>query len=81
MPYINQSAKERLIDPCQKPHTPGELNYLITRLLLEYLGSDITYSRLNELVGVLECCKAEFIERRLRPYERHKALVNGDVYS
>jgi hypothetical protein len=36
---------------------------------------------MNEIVGALECCKQEFIRRKLNPYEDKKIKENSDVYS
>ena len=37
-------------------------------------------SRINELVGVLECAKIELYRRIAAPYEDDKSRINGDVY-
>jgi hypothetical protein len=63
--------------------TPGELNYMITRLLIEYLPenkADISYTELNCVVGVLECAKQELYRRVVVPHENFKRGQNGDVY-
>lgn len=76
MPYIAQETREVMI----KPETPGELNYAITKLCVEYLGADVSYTRINEIVGVLECAKQEFYRRVAVPLEIEKCNMNGDVY-
>jgi len=67
----------------------GELNYVITRVILGYLKSHaphpqaacaFNYAGLNEIVGVLECVKQEFLRRVVAPYENGKIAENGDVY-
>jgi len=40
----------------------------------------LTYSLLNEVMGVLECCKQEFYRRPVADYENKKLDLNGDVY-
>ena len=40
----------------------------------------ISYSRINELIGVLECAKIELYRRIAAPYEDDKSRINGDVY-
>jgi hypothetical protein len=62
-----------------KIQTSGELNYVITRLLLDR-ASQPNYERLNSLMGVLECAKQEFYRRAVAPYENIKIKENGDVY-
>lgn len=74
MPYIEQSRRGAL------PKTPGELNFAITKMILDYLGSDPGYSIFNEVVGVLECTKLELYRHKIAPYEDKKKTENGDVY-
>ncbi len=85
MPYVHQSNRDKLdpaidalaalIDP---EHRAGELNYIVTRLMLALKG-EARYKDLNELVGMLECCKQEFYRRHIAPYEDTKITENGDV--
>lgn len=78
MPYIEQ--KDRL-GPTMIAETPGELNYLITTLINEYVSTKgKNYAILNEVVGVLECAKLELYRRVAAPYEDAKCDMNGDVY-
>ncbi|HEX2888072.1 DUF6899 family protein [Vineibacter terrae] len=80
MPYVNREARDRL-DAGGSPKTPGELNYKITRLVDEYLSrQELSYARLNEVVGVLECAKLELYRRVTAPYEDIKIAEDGDVY-
>jgi Domain of unknown function (DUF6899) len=60
----------------------GDLNYLITTILLKYLRcvKNYQYSDLNIIIGVLECVKQEFYRRVVTPYEEEKRRENGDVY-
>ena len=60
---------------------PGELNYAITELALFYLKrKGVSYTNMNEVIGVLECAKLEFYRRATAPYEDKKVEENGDVY-
>ena len=77
MPYIK---KERRLSASVCPTTAGELNYAITREILRYFPQDPGYDDYNEVIGVLECVKLEFVRRMLVPYEDQKILENGDVY-
>jgi hypothetical protein len=83
MPYISQRDRLRLLDQMEAPHSAGELNYCITRLIDGWLLQDnqLSYDRLNEAIGVLECAKLELYRRVAAPYEDTKILKNGDVYS
>ena len=80
MPYITQAQRD-LLDAGWLPDSPGELNYVITRTLMEYVRhKGIRYSTINETVGVLECAKLEFYRRVAAGYEDMKIEENGDVY-
>lgn len=79
MPYIREDDRER-IDCWGLPTDAGELNYLISSTIIEYLGDSVSYSKINEVVGVLECAKLELYRRLAAPYEDKKAAKNGDIY-
>jgi Domain of unknown function (DUF6899) len=81
MPYVTQADRKRL-DAGEQPRAAGELNYVITRILDEYIEAKggIRYAHLNEVVGVLECAKLELYRRLAAPYEDEKITENGDVY-
>jgi hypothetical protein len=83
MPYITERAKSDLEETGMNPKFfsgPGDLNYAITRLVLEYLPTTPHYADYNSVVGVLESAKLEFYARMVRPYEDKKIKENGDVY-
>ena len=80
MPYIKQSLR-RVADQYGDPAGPGELNYLITQLILKYVREKgVNYAVLNEAIGVLEAVKLEFYRRLVAQYEETKIIENGDVY-
>lgn len=84
MPYITQKARDRfdgIVEAFDRDHadTPGELNYIITQLLLT--KKPCSYSAFNELIGVLECVKLELYRRMAAPLEDRKCQENGDVYN
>lgn len=81
MPYVDE--KDRIPDDKRGyfARTPGKLNYAITRLCDLYLQDrGVSYDRLNEVIGALECAKLEFYRRIAAPYEDVKIEDNGDVY-
>jgi hypothetical protein len=84
MPYISQVTRDAILHGETSPATPGELNYLITEMVKIYLGynekKEPKYSDLNEVIGVLECCKLEFYRRIVADYEDERIEINGDVY-
>lgn len=86
MPYIEQAVKkvfDRVLNTIEteaNPASPGALNYLITKIVLLYLGDNPSYNDYNDITGVLECAKLEFYRRAISSYEDKKIKENGDVY-
>lgn len=80
MPYIDPKIRIE-INQGGQPQTAGELNYFITTKILNYLKMcGISYSSINEVIGVLECAKLELYRRSAAQYEDEKISENGDVY-
>jgi hypothetical protein len=93
MPYITTEKREALdasiestLDAMRQLEsddpqnsTAGCLNYIFTRLLVGTYSAP-RYDDINEMVGVLECCKLEIYRRLAAPYEDQKRFDNGDVY-
>ena len=80
MPYIVENAREQL-DDGGLPNSAGELNYVISSIIDEYLSEyGKNYTNINEVIGVLECAKLELYRRVAAPYEDEKIDQNGDVY-
>jgi len=82
-PYIKKEARATLDYfvnslPYGETLSWGELNYIITKILLK--TEPKSYADYNALIGVLECVKLEFYARAVRPYEDKKCEENGDVY-
>ena len=84
MPYIDERLREYweewLNGVPLGPASPGEINYIITKLLLDWLGQDPRYEDYNAVIGVLECIKLELYRRAVAPYEDKKCKDNGDVF-
>lgn len=86
MPYINQNFRTKLNSlqnlrfELAKLETDrmGALNYIITELIQDELFP-LQYRKINDLIGMLECCKLE-LYRRVAHYEDKKIKENGDVY-
>lgn len=57
----------------------GEVNYVVSKLIWELFDSAPSYHLGNDLIGALECVKAEFYRRRMSPYEDKKIAENGDI--
>lgn len=81
MPYIDMKSRKKLQNG-ESPSNPGELNYLISDLVDNYLISKggIRYANINEIIGVLECAKLELYRRIAAPYEDSKCIESGEVY-
>jgi hypothetical protein len=78
MPYIKPEDRKQLV--YRSPESAGELNYLITRLIVEYSRAIPSYQSINDVLGALEGAKLEFYRRIAAPYEDTKIQENGDVY-
>lgn len=78
MPYLKindrVSARAKIINS-------GQLNFRITELITQYIKENgLCYAKINDIIGALECAKAEFYRRVVGPYENQKIIENGDVY-
>jgi hypothetical protein len=88
MPYIRQKDRDHIDAKLEKlvVVTPGELNYAVTRLVLNYLKTQeqcagkLGYQDINDALGALEGAKLEFYRRYAARYEDCKKAENGDVY-
>ena len=80
MPYIKPTDRARFDITQLEPHTPGELNYIISEICAAYLSQKgLSYTHCNEIIGALECVKLEFYRRLTAPYEDEKITENGDI--
>ena len=88
MPYINRerrAALDPIIDGLTKrlnhlptPPTRGDLNYCVTRLVVEVLNKD-SYHSLSDCVSALRDAADEIQRRLLGPYEDTEIEKNGDL--
>lgn len=83
MPYISQIRRDEL-DPVQylyfRPTHAGELNYVISQLLIQYVKDrGLSYQTINDVEGVLAQAARRFDERVAVPYEDDKIRQNGDL--
>lgn len=81
MPYIKKERRIEMDKCFPAPETAGELNYVLTRAIQSYyivFGS--SYQTINDIIGAMENAKWEFQRRVVEPYEKAKALENGDIY-
>ena len=85
-PYIDPDDRRELHEwpakDVRPPQTSGELNYLISDLIDQYIiANNKSYDTINDVLGALEGAKLEFYRRAAAPYEDVKARLNGDVFS
>ena len=83
MPYVKLTSRTRLArkDGCNAPQDAGELNYKLAGLLDEYCENiGFKYQTANDIIGVLECLKHEFLRRFVDGYENLKRNENGEVF-
>jgi len=89
MPYINPPTRDRIdgdiklikdalsIDDI---NDAGSLNYIITSIIHRWIDCEgVSYQRLNDAIGVLECAKMELYRVVAAPYEDTKREINGSV--
>lgn len=80
MPYIKSETRNALAQ-FESPLTAGELNYLLTMYILDYLSDKgESYQTYCEIEGVLSHVSKELYRRRVSDYEDEKIKENGDVY-
>ena len=79
-PYIPYHIRLRLANKDAHPSNIGELNYSLTKQLLQWIGHNESYTKYNEVIGLLECMKMELYRKRVAKYEDIKEKANGKVY-
>lgn len=82
MPYVEKYDRDRLDFYITNIESCGELNYIFTKLIVEYVKyHGKSYQTCNDVVGALDNAKDEFRRRIQHPYEDYKIKSNGDVYT
>lgn len=72
MPYIKEEDRYALRD-YPEPENGGELNYMISMLISEFLETHgKNYANIAQVLGALEGAKFEFLRRVVGPYEDEK---------
>lgn len=86
MPYIQsqeRSALDNIVDDLVEQLSidgrAGDLNYVISNILVKSLFGIESYKLHNENIGVLESVKLEYYRRKVAPYEDKKINDNGDI--
>jgi hypothetical protein len=88
MPYIEEKERPpidlhlepiiNMIADCQL--SPGDLNYIITRIVIAEVAGNARYASYEAMLGRLEAVKLEWWRRVMVPYEDRKRDQNGDVF-
>ena len=91
MPYITEQNREQL-QPVLEPlidfifddklaSNPGPINYIITKICHAYIQGNgyYNYNGFNEMIGILDCVKAEFYRTVVAKYEDEKKKLNGNI--
>lgn len=86
MPYITREDREYFDDDIkallEDVTCEGDLNYIFTKLIHGRIQEEgKRYQVINNLIGMLECCKLELYRIIAAPYEDLKKLENGSVSS
>ena len=90
MPYIKQEDRQQyeflIADTVDKVMTldgknikVGDLNYLFSSIIWTLFDKNPCYKNASALRGVLADVDAEFLRRRVNPYEERKIAENGDI--
>jgi hypothetical protein len=87
MPYIpaeNREQYDELLEPLARRlvvngSSAGDLNYVVTVLLLTLWQNAPGYGNGSKLRGVLSDVNSEFYDQIMRPYEDRKLRENGPV--
>ena len=79
MPYVTQERRDALRTGFAE--TPGDLNYAVTCLIVDYVHTHgLSYQTINDVLGALDGAGREFYRRVAAPYEDAAIARNGDVY-
>jgi hypothetical protein len=81
MPHLRDKLRRLELNAGMPPQTGADLNYLITRLVDEYVAcKGLRYDTLQEVAGALDCAHREFQRVVLDPYEEIQEIENGSAY-
>lgn len=92
MPYITSELRKEVEDWGELHHlvnylkkvtkngkeNNGIVTYVVYKIIKEVYGEG-NYESMSNALKVLESAKDEFLENILRPYEKRKLEINGDV--
>ena len=81
MPYIDEKERKELANrDNQFPTTKGQINYLVTRIALQYIDNKgLGYTNISTAIGALIDSAEEIRRRLLNGYEDEAIHRNGDL--
>jgi hypothetical protein len=87
MPYITQSDRRLydyhlglLIDDLKENDwVEGHINYIISRIIVDWWRFNKRYSTINRIMGTLSCVGVEFYRKFAATYEIEKEAENGPI--
>ena len=80
-PYIDPLERPKIAATLPVGLSTGQLNFLLSDLIDQWIGEVPNYDKLNSAIGVLECCLQEVYRRVVTKFEDRKILENGDVFT
>jgi hypothetical protein len=80
VPYIESRRRAEIAYTLPSDITTGELNFILSDLVDQFVGLVPNYDKLNSAIGVLECVIQEVYRKIVVPYELGKELTNGPVF-
>lgn len=92
MPYIKEEFRKELrplidalgekVNEIHKKYPEqtrdGLMNFSLSELIA-MVYPNARYTDMNEVVGMLECCKLEYYRKKASPYEDKKEEENGSI--
>lgn len=81
MPYIRFDERHLLALDLPNGLSEGDVNFIISDIVNQWLGQTLSYQKINAAIGILECAKLEVYRRIASPYEDRKIAENGDVFT
>jgi len=83
MPYIKEEDRIKLDQYITKnlgPINAGQLNYIFTKIILEYIKTkNQSYQTYNDIIGALECSKLE-LYRRFKENDTMKYIIPDTLH-
>jgi hypothetical protein len=84
MPYIKPEDRKKfefLLDAATQIDNCGDLNYVVSKICLQYLRKKgKKYQNINDIMGALTCVQHELYRKCFGIYEDEKEKENGTIF-